>query len=91
MFRFTVDTHGRSGHASTPRIGDNALLKLAPHLSALGAARPEPVRQPELDELLAALGLDPADPGAAIVELEADSPSWPCCWSRWSRSRSRRR
>jgi acetylornithine deacetylase/succinyl-diaminopimelate desuccinylase-like protein len=74
VFRFTVDTHGRSGHASTPRIGDNALLKLAPHLSALAAARPEPVRQPELDELLAALGLDPADPGAAIVELEADSP-----------------
>ena len=72
VFRFTVDTTGAAA-ASTPRIGDNALLKLAPHLSALASARPEPVRQPELDELLAALGLDPADPGA-VIELEADSP-----------------
>jgi acetylornithine deacetylase/succinyl-diaminopimelate desuccinylase-like protein len=74
VFRFTLDTHGRSGHASTPRIGDNALLKLAPHLSALAAARPEPVRQPELEELLTALGLDPADLAAAVARLEAEAP-----------------
>jgi acetylornithine deacetylase/succinyl-diaminopimelate desuccinylase-like protein len=74
VFRFALDTHGRSGHASVPRIGENALLKLAPHLSALADARPVPVRQPEVDELFSALGLDPADLGAALAELEAGSP-----------------
>jgi acetylornithine deacetylase/succinyl-diaminopimelate desuccinylase-like protein len=75
VFRFTLDTHGRSGHASVPRIGENALLKLAPHLSALAGVRPEPVRQAEVDELLSALGLDPSDLGAALAELEADAPA----------------
>jgi acetylornithine deacetylase/succinyl-diaminopimelate desuccinylase-like protein len=75
VFRFTLDTHGRSGHASVPRIGENALLKLAPHLSALAGIRPEPVRQAEVDELLSALGLDPSDLSAALAELEADAPA----------------
>jgi acetylornithine deacetylase/succinyl-diaminopimelate desuccinylase-like protein len=75
VFRFTLDTHGRSGHASVPRIGENALLKLAPHLSALAGVRPEPVRQAEVDELLSALGLDTSDLGAALAELEADAPA----------------
>ena len=75
VFRFTLDTHGRSGHASVPRIGENALLKLAPHLSALAGVRPEPVRQAEVDELLSALGLDPSDLSAALAELEADAPA----------------
>ena len=30
VFRFTLTTEGRAGHASIPRIGDNALTKLAP-------------------------------------------------------------
>jgi acetylornithine deacetylase/succinyl-diaminopimelate desuccinylase-like protein len=75
VFRFTLDTHGRSGHASVPRIGENALLKLAPHLGALAGIRPEPVRQAEVDELLSALGLDPSDLSAALAELEADAPA----------------
>jgi acetylornithine deacetylase/succinyl-diaminopimelate desuccinylase-like protein len=75
VFRFTLDTHGRSGHASVPRIGENALLKLAPHLSALAGIRPEPVQQVEVDELLSALGLDPSDLTAALAELEADAPA----------------
>jgi len=75
VFRFTLDTHGRSGHASVPRIGENALLKLAPHLSALTEIRPEPVRQAEVDELLSALGLDPSDLNAALAELETDAPA----------------
>ncbi|HEY8770796.1 MAG TPA: M20/M25/M40 family metallo-hydrolase, partial [Thermoleophilaceae bacterium] len=29
VFRFTLSTHGRAGHASIPRIGDNALTKMA--------------------------------------------------------------
>ncbi len=75
VFRFTLSTSGRSGHASVPRIGDNALAKLAPHLAALSGGRPEPVRQAEVDELLSALGLDPADLGAAMAELEAADPA----------------
>jgi len=35
VFRFNLRTHGRAGHGSMPRIGDNALLKLAPLITAL--------------------------------------------------------
>src|SRR3954451_13861879 len=35
VFRFTITAHGRAGHASIPRIGDNALVKLAPVIEAL--------------------------------------------------------
>ncbi|MGZ4193433.1 MAG: M20 family metallopeptidase, partial [Solirubrobacteraceae bacterium] len=35
IFRFNVTARGMAGHASLPRTGDNALLKLAPVLSAL--------------------------------------------------------
>ena len=35
IFRFNVTAHGVAGHASLPRTGDNALLKLGP-----GAGRP---------------------------------------------------
>lgn len=75
VFRFTLSTSGRSGHASVPRIGENALLKLAPLLAAVADGRPEHVSSPETASLLAALGLDPDDPGAAIAELEAGNPA----------------
>ena len=78
---FTVRVHGRSGHASMPGIADNALVKAAPYLEALGAY--EPPRQlipeaaafldvvlgevPPLDEALArAAAVDPILP--ALVE-----------------------
>ena len=35
VFRFTLTTTGTAGHASMPRIADNALLKLAPLLEAM--------------------------------------------------------
>ena len=39
IFRMKLRAHGRAGHASVPRIGDNALLKLARlHRGALRAA-----------------------------------------------------
>ena len=74
VFRFTITTVGRAGHASLPRIGDNALAKLAPVLD--GAARAAPVLDltPEPEALLAALGLDPSDPEAAFAEIEAKDP-----------------
>jgi acetylornithine deacetylase/succinyl-diaminopimelate desuccinylase-like protein len=40
VFRFTVTTDGVAGHASIPRMGDNALLKLAPLLERMAARQP---------------------------------------------------
>jgi acetylornithine deacetylase/succinyl-diaminopimelate desuccinylase-like protein len=40
VFRFTLTTRGAAGHASMPGIADNALLKLAPLIQALGERRP---------------------------------------------------
>jgi acetylornithine deacetylase/succinyl-diaminopimelate desuccinylase-like protein len=43
IFRMRVKVNGRAGHASLPRIGENALLKLAGYLSALSEQpAPEP-------------------------------------------------
>jgi len=75
VFRFTVTTSGVAGHASMPRLGDNALLKMAPLLQAMGD------RQPGYDvtdgprALLSALGLDvDGDPAAALAMLRARDP-----------------
>jgi acetylornithine deacetylase/succinyl-diaminopimelate desuccinylase-like protein len=40
IFRMRVKAAGQAGHASLPRIGDNALLKLAGYLSALSEQPP---------------------------------------------------
>ncbi len=40
VFRFRLKTAGVAGHASIPKIGDNALLKLAPLLQAMGERQP---------------------------------------------------
>ena len=55
-----------AGHASMPRLGDNALLKLAPVIEALrpGFSGYDPTEAPLL--MLEALGLDPTDVPAAI-------------------------
>jgi acetylornithine deacetylase/succinyl-diaminopimelate desuccinylase-like protein len=70
VFRFTLSTSGRSGHASVPRIGDNALLRMAPMITALAAGRPGHISSPEAEALLGALGLDATDLDAAMAELE---------------------
>jgi acetylornithine deacetylase/succinyl-diaminopimelate desuccinylase-like protein len=69
-FRFTVTGHGRAGHASVPGVADNALLKLAPVLTAIAAAHPGYDVGDEPRELLRAIGEDPADPAAAIAAME---------------------
>jgi acetylornithine deacetylase/succinyl-diaminopimelate desuccinylase-like protein len=76
VFRFTVATEGRAGHASIPRIGDNALTKLAPIVEALGKAGHGPLTlQPEVAAMVAALGIDTAgDADAALAELERLDP-----------------
>ena len=74
VFRFDVVTSGGAGHASNPRMGDNALLKLAPLLEAMGS------RQPDFDvtegplRLMREIGLDTGDPRAALEELRAKDP-----------------
>jgi acetylornithine deacetylase/succinyl-diaminopimelate desuccinylase-like protein len=48
VFRFKLSTDGVAGHASMPRLGDNALLKMAPLLERFAS------RQPDYD-----LGIEP--------------------------------
>jgi acetylornithine deacetylase/succinyl-diaminopimelate desuccinylase-like protein len=78
VFRFRVLTEGVAGHASIPKIGDNALLKMAPLLARMGA------RQPGYDltdgprALLESLGLE-VNGGvggveAALQRLRANDP-----------------
>jgi acetylornithine deacetylase/succinyl-diaminopimelate desuccinylase-like protein len=51
---FKVRVHGRSGHASMPGIGDNALVKAARYLEALGSYEPPRELIPEAKGLLEA-------------------------------------
>ena len=74
VFRFTLSTAGQAGHASVPRIGDNALARMGPLLSALRERRPPIEPTPEADALLSALGLDSGDPPAALAALERTDP-----------------
>ncbi len=74
VFRFTVTAEGRAGHASMPRIGDNALLKLGPVLANLAAARVVPEDAPEPVAILKAMGLDPADMTGSLEQMEARDP-----------------
>jgi acetylornithine deacetylase/succinyl-diaminopimelate desuccinylase-like protein len=58
VFRFTLTTEGKAGHASIPRIGDNALTKMAPILQAMSERQPGFEMSAEPEAFLAALGLD---------------------------------
>jgi acetylornithine deacetylase/succinyl-diaminopimelate desuccinylase-like protein len=74
VFRFTLTAHGKAGHASIPRIGDNALIKLAPALEAMRSGRviPEPSAEPLA--FLRTLGIQTDDLDAALPEVEATDP-----------------
>lgn len=75
VFRFTLATEGRAGHASIPTVGDNALSKMAPILAAMGERRPSLELTPEPAAFLAALGVDhDGDVEAALREVEARDP-----------------
>jgi acetylornithine deacetylase/succinyl-diaminopimelate desuccinylase-like protein len=73
-FRFTVRTSGVAAHASVPGLADNALLKLAPAITALGAAQPGFDLTEASEALLAGLGEDPSDPAAALAHVSRVSP-----------------
>lgn len=75
VFRFTLTAHGRAGHASIPRVGDNALVKLAPVIQALGTASyGEMSLHPEVASFISALGVDASDAQDAVAQLNAIDP-----------------
>ena len=80
VFRFSLTTRGRAGHASMPNVADNALPKLAPLLDALAN------RRPEQDMTEAPLGA--ARPRSACPTSRRCAPStrrWRPSSSRWPR------
>jgi acetylornithine deacetylase/succinyl-diaminopimelate desuccinylase-like protein len=74
VFRFTLTAHGVAGHASLPRMGDNALLKLAPVLERLAAGGHSFALTETTRETLRRLGEDPANPGEALAHIAASEP-----------------
>ncbi|MBA3735848.1 MAG: M20/M25/M40 family metallo-hydrolase [Actinobacteria bacterium] len=65
---FRLRVRGRSGHASMPGIADNALVKAAPLITALGEYVPEQRLTPEVEALLEAVtGERPASPAEALA------------------------
>jgi acetylornithine deacetylase/succinyl-diaminopimelate desuccinylase-like protein len=77
IFRMKLRAHGQAGHASVPRIGDNALLKLARYISAL-SEQPQPEPTPVGEALLEALLGEPftGEEGvrAGLERLRAEEP-----------------
>jgi acetylornithine deacetylase/succinyl-diaminopimelate desuccinylase-like protein len=77
IFRMKLRTEGQAGHASLPRIGDNALLKLAGYLAAL-SEQPPPEQTDVGEALLEALLGEPFTGGegirAGLERLRAEEP-----------------
>jgi acetylornithine deacetylase/succinyl-diaminopimelate desuccinylase-like protein len=74
VFRFTVTTDGVAAHASQPKMGDNALLKMAPLLAALGARQPSYELTAEPAAFLRGLGHDADDPQSAVAQMAQVDP-----------------
>jgi acetylornithine deacetylase/succinyl-diaminopimelate desuccinylase-like protein len=74
VFRFTLSTDGVAGHASMPKMGENALLKMAPVLRSLSVRQPAYELTAEPAAFLRGIGEDPDDPLAAIAHLQAADP-----------------
>jgi acetylornithine deacetylase/succinyl-diaminopimelate desuccinylase-like protein len=70
IFRFTITARGQAGHASLPRTGDNALLKLGPALERLANSEPSFLITEAPEALLRTLGEDPSDPRKALERLD---------------------
>jgi acetylornithine deacetylase/succinyl-diaminopimelate desuccinylase-like protein len=72
---FRLRVLGRSGHASMPGIADNALVKAAPMITALGAYKPERRLIPEVEALLETVtGERPISPDDALERARAVAP-----------------
>jgi acetylornithine deacetylase/succinyl-diaminopimelate desuccinylase-like protein len=76
VFRFAVTTRGVAAHASMPRLGDNALLKLAPILERFAARQPGYDLTAEPRAFLEAIGElgDDGDAAAALARVRAKEP-----------------
>jgi len=74
IFRFKLTARGVAGHASLPKTGDNALLKLGPVLQRIADAKPTFDLTEAPAALLAGLGHDPDDPMSALERIAAVEP-----------------
>jgi acetylornithine deacetylase/succinyl-diaminopimelate desuccinylase-like protein len=72
---FRLRVNGRSGHASMPGIADNALVKAAPLIEALGAYVPEQQLIPEVEALIETVtGTRPTSPTDVLERARAVAP-----------------
>jgi acetylornithine deacetylase/succinyl-diaminopimelate desuccinylase-like protein len=75
IFRFKLTARGTAGHASLPKTGDNALLKLGPVLERIAAAEPTFELTEAPVALLSGIGEDPDDPAGALRRIAAVEPA----------------
>jgi acetylornithine deacetylase/succinyl-diaminopimelate desuccinylase-like protein len=75
IFRLRLTASGVAGHASMPKLGDNALLKLIPVLEALRAGSCGFDPTPPALALIEALGEDPGDLETALANLRPKHPA----------------
>jgi acetylornithine deacetylase/succinyl-diaminopimelate desuccinylase-like protein len=74
VFRFRLETEGRAGHASMPRIGDNALLRMVDVLGRLDGRQPAFDDYPEGRAPLEVLVGDAPDIAAALDRVRDSEP-----------------
>jgi acetylornithine deacetylase/succinyl-diaminopimelate desuccinylase-like protein len=77
IFRFALHTDGVAAHASMPRLGDNALLKLAPIMERFAARQPSFRLTAEPRAFLQAIGAlrdGDEDAAAALERVRAIEP-----------------
>jgi acetylornithine deacetylase/succinyl-diaminopimelate desuccinylase-like protein len=70
---FEITVIGKSGHASTPSMADNALLKMAPVIERLGRMSPPTRELPELAAFLDAIGASSEDPRALVARASSEN------------------
>ena len=69
VFRFTVTTVGAAAHASMPKLGENALLKMAPVLERFASRQAELTPTAEPLAFLRGVGEDERDLAGALVRM----------------------
>jgi acetylornithine deacetylase/succinyl-diaminopimelate desuccinylase-like protein len=75
IFRFKLTAAGAAGHASLPKTGDNALLKLGPVLEKLARSDASYLVTDAPAALLRGIGEDPSDPAAAVRRMAELEPA----------------
>ena len=75
VYRFRLITSGAAAHASMPRLGDNALVKLAPLLERMAERQPEFDLTEDARAFLEAIGeLGDGNPAAALARVQSREP-----------------